>query len=142
MTPHVVKQVALVDAELEIGLTELEEAHFEGTEVHTDPSAGGEDTEGDVATVEEIHVDGGVVPEANEESPTFETTEKPDEPKKAKPSFKSAAKPLVVEEPNKEEVKPDIEKPVEPVVQKKKISFEITNPDDIKIDEKGQGSLF
>ena len=142
LTPHVVKQVALVDAELEIGLTELEEAHFEVTEVHTDPSAGGEDTEGDVAIVEEIHMDGGVVPEANEESPTFETTEKPEEPKKAKPSFKSAAKPLVVEEPNKEEVKPDIEKPVEPVVQKKKISFEITNPGDIKIDDKGQGSLF
>ena len=143
LTPHTVKQVALVDAELEIGLTELEEAHFEVTEVHTDPSAGGEeDTDADVETVEEIHMDGGVVPEANEESPTFETTEKPEEPKKAKPSFKSAAKPLVVEEPNKEEVKPDIEKPVEPVVQKKKISFEITNPGDIKIDDKGQGSLF
>ena len=142
LTPHVVKQVALVDAELEIGLNELEEAHFEVTEVHTDPSAGGEDTDADVETVEEIHMDGGVVPEANEESPTFETTEKPDEPKKAKPSFKSAAKPLVVEEPKKEEVKPDIEKPVEPVVQKKKISFEITNPGDIKIDDKGQGSLF
>lgn len=142
LTPHVVKQVALVDAELEIGLNELEEAHFEVTEVHTDPSAGGEDTDADVETVEEIHMDGGVVPEANEESPTFETTEKPEEPKKAKPSFKSAAKPLVVEEPNKEEVKPDIEKPVEPVVQKKKISFEITNPGDIKIDDKGQGSLF
>ncbi|GAB1462492.1 DNA gyrase/topoisomerase IV subunit A [Pedobacter sp.] len=142
LTPHTVKQVVLVDEELEIGLTELEEAHFEVTEVHTDPSAGGEDTEGDVATVEEIHVDGGVVPEANEESPTFETTEKPDERKKAKPSFKSAAKPLVVEEPKKEEVKPDIEKPVEPVVQKKKISFEITNPDDIKIDDKGQLGFF
>ena len=142
LTPHVVKQVALVDAELEIGLTELEEAHFEVTEVHTDPSTGGDEQDSNVETVEEIHMDGGVVPEANEESPTFETTEKPKEPKKAKPSFKSAAKPLVVEEPNKEEVRPDIEKPVEPVVQKKKISFEITNPGDIKIDDKGQGSLF
>jgi topoisomerase-4 subunit A len=142
LTPHTVKQVALVDAELEIGLTELEEAHFEVTEVHTDPSTGGDEQDSDVETVEEIHMDGGVVPEANEESPTFETTEKPEEPKKAKPSFKSAAKPLVVEEPKKEEVKPDIEKPVEPVVQKKKISFEITNPGDIKIDDKGQGSLF
>ncbi|MDQ8004840.1 MAG: DNA gyrase/topoisomerase IV subunit A [Pedobacter sp.] len=145
LTPHVVKQVALVDAELEIGLTELEEAHFEVTEVHTDPSTGGEeDTNGDVETVEEIHV-AEVTPEPNEESPTFDAAAKPEEPKKAKPSFKSAAKPLVIEEPKQEEVKTetaDSEKPAEPVVQKKKISFEITNPGDIKIDDKGQGSLF
>ncbi len=147
VTPHVVKQIAMLDAELEIGITELEESHFEVVEVHSDPSNGGEDIDGDVETVEEIHVD-EVVPEPNEDSPTFDAvpeTATEQTPKKPKPSFRSAAKPLVVEEPKKEEVKEqvaDSEKPVEPVVQKKKISFEITNPGDIKIDDKGQGSLF
>ena len=140
LTPHTVKKVALVDAELEIGLTELEESHFEVTEVHNEPSTNGEEDDKDVEAVNETRVD-EVAPEPNEESPTFEATE---EPKKPKPSFKSTAKPLVVEEPKKEEVKieADSEKPAEPVVQKKKISFEITNPGDIKIDDKGQGSLF
>jgi topoisomerase-4 subunit A len=140
LTPHTVKQVALIDAELEIGIDHLEESHFEVTEVHTDPSTV-EGDDGDVETVNEIHVD-GIAPEPNQESPTFEAVE---EPKKAKPSFKSAAKPLIIDEPKKEEVKTEAnanEKPEQPVVQKKKISFEITNPGDIKIDDKGQGSLF
>jgi topoisomerase-4 subunit A len=142
----------LVDAELEIGIDHLEDSHFEVVEVHTDPSKEGMESEdGAEETVNEIRV-AEVSPEPNEDSPTFEPKEEEEEepkeaPKKAKPSFKSAAKPLVVEEPAKE-VKPktESEKPAaegaEPPVQKKKISFEITNPGDIKIDDKGQGSLF
>lgn len=152
LTPHTVKNITLVDAELEIGIDHLEDSHFEVVEVHTDPSKeGAESEDGTEKTVNEIRV-AEVSPEPNEDSPTFEPKEEEEEepkeaPKKAKPSFKSAAKPLVVEEPAKEsKPKTESEKPAaegaEPPVQKKKISFEITNPGDIKIDDKGQGSLF
>jgi len=149
LTPHVVKKIALVDAELEIGIDHLEESHFEVVEVHTDPSDDGEEADGSVKTVEEIHVD-EVAPEPNEESPTFDAEKKAvDEIKKAKPAFKSAGKPVTTEdlktEAKKEEEGENREqehKEAEPQPQKKKISFEITNPDDIKMDDKGQLGFF
>ncbi|WP_343531573.1 DNA gyrase/topoisomerase IV subunit A [Pedobacter sp.] len=145
LTPHTVKNITLVDAELEIGIDHLEDSHFEVVEVHTDPNKEGEETEeGTEGTVNEIQVE-EVSPEPNEDNPTFESKEQQsnEEPKKPKPTFKSAAKPLVVDEPAKEP-KPEAAaaEGTEPPVQKKKISFEITNPGDIKIDDKGQGSLF
>ncbi|MGE6220797.1 DNA gyrase/topoisomerase IV subunit A [Nubsella zeaxanthinifaciens] len=122
LTPHVVKQVTLVDAELEIGIPE----------VIADEEADGAEVVDDVATED--------MQEASDEAGS---TEVPLEAQKPKPSFKSAAKPLVIEEePAKEPNEEKPTEPAEPQVQKKKISFEITNPGDIKIDDKGQGSLF
>ncbi|WP_199120134.1 DNA gyrase/topoisomerase IV subunit A [Pedobacter sp. ASV28] len=140
LTPHLVKKVSLVDAESEIGIDHLEDSHFEVVEVHTEPSDQEEEVITDTAALaEEIQVE-DVVPEPNEENPTFDAAEETPA-KKTKPVFKSVVK---SEEPVKIEDKTEKtqEKPDEPKPEKKKISFEITNPDDIKIDDKGQGSLF
>ncbi|MNL19173.1 hypothetical protein D3C87_1403600 [compost metagenome] len=61
----------------------------------------------------------------------------PDEPTPVKTALVESekTKPVLKPEPKKEEPKKE-EKPV------KKIDFEITNPDDIKIDDKGQLGFF
>lgn len=148
LTPHTVKNVTLVDAELEIGIENLEESHFEVIETHGDLSINENNPDEINETVEEIHVE-DVTPRASEESATANAgnaeTPTAEESKKAKPAFK-------VERKSVEESKQEIAKEVTPATDakeetlpkpaKKKVSFEITNPDDIKIDDKGQGKLF
>ena len=116
--------------------------------MHSDPSPTEADLEVMKDTVEEIHV-AEVAPQPNEERPTADVkVEEPlttEEPKKAKPAFETERKP--VKETTKEiakDVTPAADSKNEelPKPAKKKISFEITNPDDIKIDDKGQGKLF
>ncbi len=133
LTAHVVKKVTLLDAELEIGIPELVDLD------ETDVNQGGVDND----AVNEMVVATSIESEFSED--VVEASESKEEFVKAKPSFKTTAKPAspVASDaekmvPNKEEAKGGIE----PAVQKKKISFEITNPGDIKIDDKGQGKLF
>jgi topoisomerase-4 subunit A len=74
--------------------------------------------------------------EADEQTDTVtDTTTEP----KAKPVFTSAAPTTSAdkEEPISQSKEADTAKP-----EKKKISFEITNPDDIKVDDKGQFGIF
>ncbi|WP_410220544.1 DNA gyrase/topoisomerase IV subunit A [Pedobacter sp.] len=115
LSPHVVKQVQLIDAELEIGIVEEEESLQNN----------------DAETTEE---------EVNSAETGSGETEKEETPK-AKPTFKSTAKPEA-SEPAVEKPEPKPKENEEPKPEKKKISFEITNPDDIKMDDKGQLGFF
>lgn len=57
--------------------------------------------------------------------------------------IKETPKPVKLAEPKKEVEKPIVESPkIEEEPPTKKVSFEITNPDDIEIDDKGQLGLF
>jgi topoisomerase IV subunit A len=123
--------------------------------------------EEEVVEVEEVAIDEAEILEEETTSQPAAEVEPPAKepaPLPIKESVKSIPKSvksqeIKLEEPPKEVAKPPVEesvkslpesvqsqeiKPVEPPVQKpvKKIDFEITNPDDIDIDEKGQLGLF
>jgi topoisomerase-4 subunit A len=142
LTPHVVKKVVLVDAELEIGMDELDEpdsdipvADSDPDNNDTEPGQGAEAAQETEADAAKPNAKDDSTPEAAKDESTLEV-------KKAKPAFKSAAKPAAEEPVKQAKPAPPSNAAEEPQVQKKKISFEITNPGDIKIDDKGQGSLF
>ncbi len=158
LSQHEVKNVKLVDAEPEIGIELVEAVEVEHVEPIAADGAEGEevaiendqDQASEVELVEEIVVE-EVVPEAVEEVelPEIKTEEPKLEPiAKKKPAFKTdlpkaptketeAAKTdKPQEEPKAEEPKKDEPKTA------KKIDLEITNPDDIKIDDKGQLGFF
>ncbi|MCJ0742414.1 DNA gyrase/topoisomerase IV subunit A [Pedobacter montanisoli] len=128
LTPHVVKQVQLMDAELEIGIVEEEEP-LQDNDAET--------------TEEEIN---DTETNSKEETTEIEDTEEEEKPK-AKATFKSAAKtetpePVIEKPEPQESEEPKPQENEEPKPEKKKISFEITNPDDIKMDDKGQLGFF
>ncbi len=64
---------------------------------------------------------------------------KPAEPTTQPATIESATKPL---ESQAQPVESSAEKPIESAPEHKKVDFEITNPDDIEIDDKGQLGLF
>lgn len=161
ISQHEVKKVALVNADSEIGMEMVEPAAVEHVEPipattdvdHTNDSV---DSTPEAPFVEEIVVD-EVVPEMVEEAelPVIEVKEekKAEEPIKIKPVFKIEVDPVQVAGVSEE--KPALSKPSKPepkIAQPKvanedpkpakKIDLEITNPDDIKIDDKGQSLLF
>ena len=151
LSQHDVKNVALVDASPEIGIEMVEQADFEILTVHTDEgdhpeadkahseTAAGEELTKKESFVEKITVE-EIVPEPVEEAelPTLAIeNQKPETvlPKK-KPAFKAdlpkpAATDVKADAEEKKDAKPG-----------KKIDLEITNPDDIKIDDKGQLGFF
>jgi len=158
LSQHEVKNVKLVDAEPEIGMELVEAVEVEHVEPIATDSAEGEevtiendqDQASEVELVEEIVVE-EVVPEAVEEVELPEI--KAEEPKleptvKKKPAFKTDLPKVKTkgtelaktdepqEEPKAEEPKKEGPKTA------KKIDLEITNPDDIKIDDKGQLGFF
>eukprot|EP01136_Pigoraptor_vietnamica_P010558 Opistho-1_new@48326 len=144
LSPHEVKNVALVDAEPEIGIPLVEDdngitAINEGdneTTVEEQP----DDTNVEMAsemTIEEVVpeiVEEAELPEIAENKPVEEkvsVTAKADiapVTEKKKPVFKSETKPAA--------------ETTEPKKENKTIDLEITNPEDIKIDDKGQSLLF
>ncbi|MES2652763.1 MAG: DNA gyrase/topoisomerase IV subunit A [Bacteroidota bacterium] len=158
LSQHEVKQVSLVEAESEIGIVLVEPIVVNDVE----PLAVEHETEENevvepelIETVIEISVD-EVVPEVVE----FDEIEKPvvEVPKK-KPVFKVEKVESESREVEKSESPEDrklekietvndqpIVEPKEPTTEEpkpaKKVDFEITNPDDIKIDDKGQLGFF
>jgi topoisomerase-4 subunit A len=141
VSQHEVKAVLLVDAGNEIG-TEMVDFNQASADVEVQvnevtPKEKSEEN-ADTVLVEEIVVD----------SEASEITD-PDLPAevlvKKKPVFKTEK----IEDPaDKKVVKPVLEEVVEEIkapekpVEPKRVDFEITNPDDIKIDDKGQSLLF
>jgi len=158
LSQHEVKNVKLVDAEPEIGMELVEAVEVEHVEPIAVDSADGEevaiendqDEVAEVELVEEIAVE-EVVPEAVEEVELPEI--KAEEPKlepivKKKPAFKTDLPKVTTKETEgtktddtKEKPKAEEPKKEEPKTAKK-IDLEITNPDDIKIDDKGQLGFF
>lgn len=114
LTPHAVKRVKLLDTTLEIGIAETEEEPLSPEEPEAETTVSPQDKETGAETKEE---------------------------KNKKPKFQQVAQ----EEKEEKTLKaPTSEEKTEeqPQPEKKKISFEITNPDDIKMDDKGQLGFF
>jgi topoisomerase-4 subunit A len=88
-----------------------------------------------VIEAEEITDEAAESGETTDEPIADETPEEPTKPEVTKPTESESAKLKSVESKSE-----SVESPVEPPV--KKIDFEITNPDDIDIDDKGQLGLF
>ncbi len=148
LSPHDVQKVVL--EEPEVAIEEPEETTVEESEDEepaADEEASNEETVADNEQPEAIVKDEPVVVQPK---PKFERAEVPavkaDQPEvKEKPA---AVEKPVVEKPEpepasvkKEEVKTE-DKPEAEEKPVKKIDFEITNPDDIDIDDKGQLGLF
>lgn len=157
ISQHEVKNVSLVDAEPEIG-TELIENSRSDEETTASEAMEIVDDEAveTVTTTEETVIETieeeAPIAEEPKETLAVETKpvqeEKKEEAPKKKPAFKTEApkvepakaeeKPVAKEEPQPVEPNKETEEP-KPV---KKIDLEITNPDDIKIDDKGQLGFF
>jgi topoisomerase-4 subunit A len=88
-----------------------------------------------VIEAEEITDEAAESDETTDEPIADETPEEPTKPEVTKPTESESAKLKSVQSKSE-----SVESPVEPPV--KKIDFEITNPDDIDIDDKGQLGLF
>jgi topoisomerase-4 subunit A len=150
LSPHDVQKVVLEEPEIEV--EEPEEAPVEDgeEEANLDETLGDEETVTSEDAVAETEMPEEIIdkPVPEQPKPKFERKEEP-AVKAEKPEVKE--KPVAVEKPvieklksepvkkeeTKVEDKPEIEdKPV------KKVDFEITNPDDIDIDDKGQLGLF
>lgn len=110
VTPHAVKQVQLIGAELEIGLGYTEEGHLEGDE--SGDALAESNGEGQPAVAQQTTE---MVAASDIQQPVAEVDKI--EVEKKKPVFTSNP-------------------------PKKAIDLEITNPDDIKIDDKGQMGMF
>jgi topoisomerase-4 subunit A len=163
VSQHEVKSVTLVDATPEIGIALVESIAVD----HVEPTAINDDADGiepetmvndaaEIEMVEELVVE-EVVPEMVEEVelPEIEAPAPKEEPKK-KPVFKAEVPQPVVEQvkkapkiedpgPKAAEIKANVEAENPKVEDPKpiqKIDLEITNPEDIKIDDKGQSLLF
>jgi topoisomerase-4 subunit A len=151
LSPHDVQKVVLEEPEIEV--EEPEEAPVEEDgeeEANLDETLSDKETVTSEDAVAETEMPEEIIdkPVAEQPKPKFERKEEP-AVKAEKPEVKE--KPVAVEKPiiekpksepvkkeeTKVEDKPEIEdKPV------KKVDFEITNPDDIDIDDKGQLGLF
>ena len=141
VSQHEVKAVLLVDAGNEIG-TEMVDFNQASADVEVQvnevtPKEKSEES-ADTALVEEVVVD-------SEASETTDPDLSDEVLVKKKPVFKTEK----IEDPaDKKVVKPVLEEVVEEIkapekpVEPKRVDFEITNPDDIKIDDKGQSLLF
>jgi topoisomerase-4 subunit A len=157
LSPHDVQKVVLEEPEIEI--EEIEEATIdeeEDVEGTRDEAVASEEGIANEETVTEPEVPEEVIdkPVAAQPKPKFERKEEPKEVsvvKQEKPEVKE--KPVTVEKPVVEKLKPEAEpvkkeeaktgdKPEAEEKPAKKIDFEITNPDDIDIDDKGQLGLF
>ncbi len=151
VSQHEVKQVTLVDAQSEIGIVLVEPTvvvDFERKAVESEVDDDGftdDSTESEVVEmVTEISVD-EVVPTVLE----IEEMERPiiEAPKK-KPVFKVESESSKVSKSGSLEVKDEQpttdneQRKTEEPKPAKKVDFEITNPDDIKIDDKGQLGFF
>lgn len=128
LSQHMVKNVELIDASLEIGieLVEKQEGSAEEDQIET-VNSDNETEENIILAEQESTADVVEAPEKKKPAFKAERNAQPDE-------IQKAPEPLHNDKP---EVKP-LEKPVEP----KRVDFEITNPEDIKIDDKGQSLLF
>ncbi|CAH0239460.1 DNA gyrase subunit A [Pedobacter sp. Bi27] len=156
LSPHDVQKVVLEEPEIEIEA--VEEATIdeeEGAEEPLDEVVTNEKAIANEETVTEPEVPEEVIdkPVVAQPKPKFERKEEPQEVpvvKPEKPEVKE--KPVTVEKPLVEKSKPEAEpvkkevktgdKPEAEEKPAKKIDFEITNPDDIDIDDKGQLGLF
>jgi topoisomerase-4 subunit A len=139
LSPHDIQKVVLEEPE-------IEEEEIEETVV--------EEGEEDGPVEEESEPEEETAPKAGPETPV---TEKP-VAEKPKPKFErtedpvaKVEKPVAVEKPEVEKIKPEPvkkeetkaeEKPEKEEKPAKKIDLEITNPDDIDMDDKGQLGLF
>jgi len=143
LSPHDVQKVVLEEPEI---ITEDSEETASEAESGADESiaeveAGNEEAENNHAVTETTVMN---EPVATPPKPKFERAETPvvkvDNPgPKEKPAVE---KPKPAAEPaKKEEIKPQ-DKPTADEKSVKKVDFEITNPDDIDIDDKGQLGLF
>ena len=157
LSQHEVKNVKLVDAEPEIGMELVEAMEVEHVEPIAADGVEGEDVAAEnnqgqnleVELVEEIVVQ-EVVPETVEEAelPEIKTEEpKLEQTAKKKPAFKTDLPKETSKETEaraaKQQAEPKAETPKkEETKTAKKIDLEITNPDDIKIDDKGQLGFF
>lgn len=145
LSTHVIKKVKLVDAELEIGIPLVEEDEDSNSDdkVENDVDETSGEDQGSEVTEDDASGEEGVE-ETTEDPQDNNDGEGNNAEVKAKPSFKpafkTAQKPKVEEAPSVAKEEPAV--PVEPKKEKKKISFEITNPGDISIDDKGQAKLF
>jgi topoisomerase-4 subunit A len=151
LSPHDVQKVVLEEPEIEVEEPEETPVEDDGEEEATlDETLSDEETMTNEDAVAETEVPEEIIdkPVAEQPKPKFERKEE-SVVKAEKPEVKE--KPVAVEKPviekpksepvkkeeTKVEDKPEIEdKPV------KKVDFEITNPDDIDIDDKGQLGLF
>jgi topoisomerase-4 subunit A len=151
LSPHDVQKVVLEEPEIEVEEPEETPVEDDGEEEATlDETLSDEETMTNEDAVAETEVPEEIIdkPVVEQPKPKFERKEEP-AVKAEKPEVKE--KPVAVEKPviekpksepvkkeeTKVEDKPEIEdKPV------KKVDFEITNPDDIDIDDKGQLGLF
>jgi topoisomerase-4 subunit A len=130
LSPHEVKKIELI-AEEEPEVAEEEEVAgaVAGDDEEEEVAVAGDDASEEEAEVEEVEK-----PEAKPEPIAKKEPEKAPEPVVDKP----VAAPVV-----EKTAEPTAEKAPEPEVKPaKKIDFEITNPDDVDIDDKGQLGLF
>ena len=152
LSPHDVQKVVLEEPEIEEEeANENEGSGEDETSVEEDPVEIKEDNE--EAAPENVVLNKGDESTQEKQKPKFErkpdmmaekpnVMEKPqaekavDEAKAVEEPVKEAKADAVKNQPAKESEKPKEEKPI------KKVDFEITNPDDIEIDEKGQLGLF
>jgi len=148
LSPHDVKKVVL--EEPEVAVEETEETSVEENEddgITANEAVSNEETATNTEANDATIADEAV---ATQPKPKFERAETP-VVKAEKPEVKE--KPVAVEKPGVEKTKPaaepvkkeEIKTEEKPEVEEKsakKIDFEITNPDDIDIDDKGQLGLF
>jgi len=135
LSQHEVKQVSLVDAELEIGMEEVESLLANDAEsIAMDNEEVEDDSINDSAEVIESEEMEKPVVEAPKKKPVF----KVDKIEPILPEAQTTSESGNIETTENEKQLTTNEEP-KPA---KKIDFEITNPDDIKIDDKGQSLLF
>lgn len=134
LSAHTVKKVVLENAESEIGIPE--DGEEEKEEMVKDNTSLNNDDEGN-SNEENSNDNEGNVDKA-------ENDEELKEHVKPKPAFKSITPKTTspIEKKTEEKSEQVKEENKEPEKAKKKISFEITNPDDIKMDDKGQLGFF
>jgi topoisomerase-4 subunit A len=151
LSPHDVQKVVL--EEPEIAIEEVEEVivdEEEDTTIEDGDESITEESGTNEETVIETELPKEVIdkPVAEQPKPKFERKEEP-ATKVEKPEVKE--KPAAVEKPVAEKPKPEPVKQEETKAEDKpeteekpvkKVDFEITNPDDIEIDDKGQLGLF
>ncbi|MCY1519585.1 hypothetical protein D9M68_543390 [compost metagenome] len=125
----------MVDAHPEIGKDAEEEIEMTETGALQEPPATDseeQNIDGDDVATPEIQHEGEPQESEAKKKPVF----KADPSKAVKPSESSGKSPETLAGTEGEEIKEEPPKPV------KKVDFEITNPDDIKIDDKGQLGFF
>ncbi|QNN40887.1 DNA gyrase/topoisomerase IV subunit A [Pedobacter roseus] len=144
LSPHDIQKVVLEEPEIEE--EEVEEPVVDEGEEGGPPEEENAPAEESIAETETV-TEEIEKPIAEKPKPKFERTEVP-AVKNEKPEAveKTTVEKPVVEKPKpeaskKEEKKPE-EKPADEEKPAKKVDFEITNPDDIDMDDKGQLGLF